>query len=140
MGYKIYSNIICPNRRCYGKYWRRFSLLRNLLNVKHHAPENSMYSKYKIIKILENCFQNMNYFSWIRLTPVLIHLKCWYYNSPCLKLPCLPHNLCEILPRPNETPLQHNPHYVLHRFLYIILPFSTTRYHKYCIYQTIWQA
>ena len=75
MGYKIYSNIICPSRRCYRKYWRRFSLLRNLLNVKHHAPENSMYSKYKIIKILENCFHNMNYFSWITVTPVLFHLK-----------------------------------------------------------------
>ena len=27
------------------------------------------------IKILENCFQNMNYFSWIKLIPNLIHLK-----------------------------------------------------------------
>ena len=30
---QIYSNITCPNRS-YGKYWRSFSLLRNLLNVK----------------------------------------------------------------------------------------------------------
>ena len=34
MGYKIYSNITCPNRRCCVKYWLRFSLIRNLLNVK----------------------------------------------------------------------------------------------------------
>ena len=43
------------------------------------------------IKILENCFQNMNYFSWIKLIPNLIYLKYWYYNSPYLELPCLPH-------------------------------------------------
>ena len=29
-----------------------------------------MYSKYQIIKILENCFQNMNCFPWIKIIPV----------------------------------------------------------------------
>ena len=62
-----------------------------------------MYSKYQIIKILENCFQNIKCFSWIKLIPVLIHLKYWYYNSPYLELPCL-------------------PHHVLHRFLYFLYP------------------
>ena len=38
MEYKIYSNITCPNKRFHGKYWGRFSLLRNLFNIKHHAP------------------------------------------------------------------------------------------------------
>ena len=33
MWYKIYPNITCPNRRYYGKYWERYSLLRNLPNV-----------------------------------------------------------------------------------------------------------
>ena len=42
---------------------------------------------------MKNCFQNMNYFSWIKLTPVLIHLKYRYYNTPSQELPCLPHNL-----------------------------------------------
>ena len=27
MRYKIYSNITCPNRMCYGKYWKRSSLV-----------------------------------------------------------------------------------------------------------------
>ena len=31
----------------------------------------NMYSKYQIIKILKNCFRNMNCFSWIELIPVL---------------------------------------------------------------------
>ena len=50
MEYKIYSKITCSSRRCNGKYWRRSSLLRNLLNVKHHTPYKSIYSKYQIIK------------------------------------------------------------------------------------------
>ena len=29
-------------------------------------------------------------FSWIRLIPVLIHLKYWYYGSTNLELPSLP--------------------------------------------------
>ena len=50
-----------------------------------------------------NRFQNINCISWIKLIPVLIHLKYWYYNSPYLELPCL-------------------PHHVLHRFLYFLYP------------------
>ena len=34
-----------------------------------------MYSKYQIIKILSNCFRSINCSSWIKLIPVLIHLK-----------------------------------------------------------------
>ena len=54
------------------KYWRRSSLIRNLLNGKHYAPFKSTYSKYHITKLLENCFQRMNCFSWIKLTPIWI--------------------------------------------------------------------
>ena len=39
-----------------------------------------------------------------------------------------------------ETPLQHSPRHVLHRFHYFALPHSATRHHKYWIYQTICQA
>ena len=56
------------------KYWRSL-LIRKLLNVKHYAPYISMYLKCQVIKILENCFQKMNCFSWIKSTPILIHLK-----------------------------------------------------------------
>ena len=47
-------------------------------------------------KILENCFENMNCFSWIKLIPALIHLKHWYPYLPrsiprasLLPSPCL---------------------------------------------------
>ena len=121
-----------------------------------------MYSKYQIIEILESCFQNMNCLSWVKLIPVLIHLKYWYFDSPYLGLPCLPHYLSpylpclphQILPWATETPLQHNPHHVLHSVsLFCPPPFATmscryhvlpmsypTRYHKYWIYQTIRQS
>ena len=39
----MYSNITSLNRRCYGKYWRRSSLLRNLLNVKHLAAKIDVF-------------------------------------------------------------------------------------------------
>ena len=60
MGYKIYSNITCLNRGCYGKNWRRFSLLRNLLSlkltlkidvIKIPGSKNigKLYSKYELL-------------------------------------------------------------------------------------------
>ena len=55
---------------------------------------------------------------------------------PHLELPCLPHHRRQILPWQTETCLKHNPH----SFSYFLLPYSTTRNHKYWIYQTIWQS
>ena len=43
-------------------------------------------------------------------------------------------------PSLTETLIQHDPHLVLHRFPYFVLPYSTSRHHKYWIYQTIWQV
>ena len=99
-----------------------------------------MYSKYQMIKILENCFQNVNCFSWIKLIPVVLYLKYWCYNSPYLQLACLPHHLCQMFHFTNWNPLQHNPHHVFHRFLYFVLTNWTTSHHKYWIYQTISKA
>ena len=82
-------------------------------------------------EILQNCFQNMNCFSWTKLISVLIHLRYWYYTSPHLELHCLPHHLCQVLPYPTETPLQHNTYYDLHRFPYFVVFHWTTHYHKY---------
>ena len=75
-----------------------------------------MYSNYQIIKVLENCFQSMNYFFWIKVISVLIHFKYCYYNIPSLNLPCLPCHPCQISPWPTETPLQVSPHHALHSF------------------------
>ena len=58
---------------------------------------------YQIIKILENCFQNMNCFPWIKLISVLIYLKYYYCNN--LELPCLFRYLCQISPSSTEKPL-----------------------------------
>ena len=94
-----------------------------------------MYSKYKIIKILENCFQNMNQANSCSDRSQILILQ-----FPNLELHRLPHHLCRILPRATETLLQHSTYHVLHRFPYFILTQSTTHYHKFWIYQTICQA
>ena len=62
MGHKICSNITCPNRQFYVKYWRRFSLVRNLVNIKKsrslkidvfEIPGNKniwrLFSKYEVL-------------------------------------------------------------------------------------------
>ena len=82
----------------------------------------------------------MNCFFRIKLIPVLIDLKYWYYNPPYLQLFCFPYHFCLILPQPTETSLRHSPHRVLHRLPCFSLAHSTTCHHKYWIYQTIWQA
>ena len=96
-----------------------------------------MWSKYQIMKILENCFQNMIYFYWIKLIPVLIHLKYWYYNSPYLELSSLHHYLCQILLSQLKP---SNPHHFLHQFLYVVVPHPTTSHYKNWICQTIRKA
>ena len=58
---------------------------------------------YQIIKLLENCFQNMNCFPWIKLISVLIYLKYYYCNN--LELRCLFRYLCQISPSSTEKPL-----------------------------------
>ena len=98
-----------------------------------------MYSKYQIIKVLENFFRSMNYFSWIKLILFLIHLKCWYYNSQYAELPYLSHHLCPIF-FSQLNALQHTSYRVLHRFQYFVPPHSTTSHHKYWIYQIIYKS
>ena len=48
-----------------------------------------MYSKYKLIKVLGNCFGKMKCCFWIKLILVLIYLKYRYYNFPLADLPYL---------------------------------------------------
>ena len=62
-----------------------------------------MYCNHHMKKNWKIVFQNMSCFSWIKLIPVLIHLKYWYWNTPSLDLPCLSHHICEISPWPIET-------------------------------------
>ena len=88
---------------------------------------------------MENCFQNMICFSWIKLISVLIHFKYCYYNIPLLEFPCLLFHLWQVLPLPNEASHQRNLHHLLHRFPYFCLPHSTSR-HNYWMCQTICQA
>ena len=118
------------NRRCYGKYWRRSSLLRNVLLYLNYQPDNKNIRKY---------FQNMKCFPWSKLISVLIYLSYWRYNTPSLQLLCLHHHLCQISPWPTQTPFQRNRHHVLHRLPYFFLPHSTTC-HNYWIHQTICQV
>ena len=98
-----------------------------------------MHLNNQIIKILGNPFQNMNCLSWIKVMSVLIDFKYCYYNIPSPQFPCLPCHPCQISPWPSENPLQRNPHHVLHRFPYFVLPHSTTR-HNHQMYENICQA
>ena len=61
--------------------------------------------------------------------------KYCYYNIPSLELPYSSYHLCQSSPWSTETPLHCNPHHVLHRFSYFVLPHSTTR-HNFWMYQT----
>ena len=76
---------------------------------------------YQIIKILENYFQKIPCFSWIKLISVLL-----YFNTPSWKLPCLSRPLYQISQWPTEIFLQHIPLHVLHWFSYFVLPYATT--------------
>ena len=102
MEYKIYSKITCSSRRCNGKYWRRSSLLRNLLNVKHHTPYKSIYSKYQIIKNIGKLLSKYELFfldqgnsssdpSQILIQqypiPTTGHHKDWIYQTICQAKP-----------------------------------------------------
>ena len=81
----------------------------------------------------------MNCFPWIKLISVLIHLECWYYNTPSLQLPCLLHHLYQISLWSTEISLQRNLHHVRPQFLIFFIPHLTTR-HNYWKYQTTCQA
>ena len=67
--------------------------------------------------------------------------KCFDRNSKCLFYILL--NLPSPSPSPsnfalaNWNSLQHNPHHVLHWFLYFVQPHWTTSHLKYWIYRTI---
>ena len=90
---------------------------------------------------MKNYFQDANCFPWIKLIPVQIHLKCWYYNSPSyLELRYLPHHFCQIFTWPTKIHLQHNPHHVVHWFLYFVLCHLTMSHYWYWTYQTIYQS
>ena len=69
-----------------------------------------------------------------------MHLKYLYYSYPYLEFHYLPQHVCQILPQPTETPLQHNTYHVHHRFLYFVIPHLTTHYYKHWIYQTMSQV
>ena len=71
---------------------------------------------------MEYCFQIMKRFSWIKLLPVLIHLKYWYYNTPSLEISCLANHLCQISLWLTETPIQHNMETIILFIGFPILP------------------
>ena len=83
-----------------------------------------MYSKYQIIKILSNCFRSINCSSWIKLIPVLIHLKYWYYHSPYLELPFLPHHFCLVFKLANWKSLTQPSSYFSSVSLFSPNPFD----------------
>ena len=67
----------------------KFTQCKNITHLK-----KLMYSKYQVIKILDNYFKNMKYFTWIELILFLIHSKyCRYqYAIPTASLFTLPYS------------------------------------------------
>ena len=59
---------------------------------------------------MENCFQNMNCFSWIKLIPTLIHLK--YLYSSCLNL-ALPSLTISVKFYPNQLKPSFNTIFIM---------------------------
>ena len=64
----MHSNVTCPNSRSHGRYWGRSSC------------KKSRALKIDVFKISDNkgigkVFLKYDCFSWIKLIPVLIHLK-----------------------------------------------------------------
>ena len=99
-----------------------------------------MFSNYQIVKILQNCFQNIKRVSCIKLISVLIHLKYSYYNTPFLELP-ISRTISDKL-HPGQLKILFNTILIIFCIVFPVLPYTTnltTRY-KYCIYQTICQA
>ena len=140
LGYKIYSDITSPNRKCYGKYWRKSSLLRNLLKVefKTWTLKTDVFKIGNLIfgKLISKCellfLGQAN--SSFDLSRILI------LQFPINRTFLLPSPSLSFLPHPIEIPFQHNPYHVLHRFSYFVLPHLTTYHHKYCIYQRMCQS
>ena len=115
---------------------RRSSLLINLLNGKHHALHKLMYLKYRVI--LENYFQNVNWFSFIKLVLISFGLsQIMILQFPIFRVSLPPSPFLPNFTLANWNPLQHNPHHILHQFPYFVLHHLTTSYHKYWIYQAI---
>ena len=86
---------------------------------------------------MENCFQNMNCFAWIKLIPVLIHLKYWCYNSLYLELP-FPYRLSHFTQANlNPSSTQSSSCYSLFS-LFFPTPFSKAP--PQVLIQTIWNA
>ena len=73
----------------------------------------------------------MNCVSWIKLVPVLIHLKDLYYNSSSISIKFNPSQL---------KPLFNTILIIFLIGFLFFLPYSTRRQDKYQIYQTIYQA
>ena len=103
-------------------------------------------SHTKVCELIDNknigiLFSKYETFSWIKLIPVLVHLKYWYYNTPSIELPCLPLYLCQLSPWPTETSLQHNPQSSSCSSSVSIFCFTQLDHtHKYWMYQIICQA
>ena len=76
MGCQLYPNITCLNpTEAIREILEKFFITKKCAQRKTlHTLKNDVF-ELSDNEILENCFQNMDYFPWMKLSTVLIHLK-----------------------------------------------------------------
>ena len=86
-----------------------------------------MHLNYQIIKILGNCFRNINCFQFWSISNIDT-TTTHPYSFPAIFVEFLHRHLCRISLWPTETSLQHTHCHVLHQFSYfpdLIWPHAT---------------
>ena len=135
----MYSNITCSNRKCYGKHWRRSSLLINLLNLKHHNLKINVF-EIRGNKNIGKLFSKYELLFLGQANPSSDPSQILILQFPIPRASLPPSLSLSNFTLANWNPLQHNLDHVLHQFSYFVLPHSTTSHHKYWIYQTIYKV
>ena len=75
MEYKIYSSI-SQEQNILQKILEKVFITEEFIQCKtSYTLKTNIFEILDKIKILENIFQNMNYFTWINPFPIVIHLN-----------------------------------------------------------------
>ena len=111
---KTYSNITCPKKRCYGKHWKRCSLLQFHVITKKFAQCKALPTlKIDVFEIPRNKSIEKLFSKYELLILDQANSRTYPPEILILYFPI------------TEKFLLHNPHHVLHRFPYFpIGPFS----------------
>ena len=92
------------------KYKTSRTLQINVFEIPYNKNIWKLFSRYELL-----CLDQAN------CSSDLIQILITHFPTPrASPAPSSSLIICKILPYPAETPLQHHPHYVFHRFLYFV--------------------